>query len=97
LAHSDQPIEDRFPVGVPRQVVARDEEVANALREIVAHDALHVVCVTAPRLAALHVDDGAETAHERATAPGIEAGAQPGGAAHDVERQKRYRGTLEPR
>ena len=39
----DEPVEHRLPVPVAGEVVVRDEEVRDALGEVVAHDALHVL------------------------------------------------------
>ena len=87
FAHLDQPVEDRLPVLVARQVVVGDEEVVHALREIGAHDALDVVGAARARLASLDVDDRAEAAQKGAAAPGVEARAQTAGAANDVDRE----------
>ena len=42
-AHRDQPVEDRLPVLVAREIVVGDEEMVDAVGEIGAHDALDVV------------------------------------------------------
>ena len=63
----------------------------------VAHDPLDVVGGAAPRLAALHVDDGAEGALEGAAAAGVEAGVGAEGAPHHVVRQMRDRHPLDAR
>ncbi len=62
-----------LPVAVAGEIVVGDEEVVDALREVLAHQRLDIVGRAAARLAALHVDDGAERALERAAAAGIEA------------------------
>ena len=76
LAQLDQAIEDRLPLLVAREIVVGDEELVNALRPVEAHEMLDVVRRAVARLAALHVDDGAERALVRAAAAGIEAGAR---------------------
>ena len=81
FAHLDQPVEDRLPVLVAREVVVGDEEVVHALREVGAHEALDVVGVARARLASLDVDDRAEAAVERAAAAGVEARPRTAGAA----------------
>ena len=92
LAQLDQAIEDRLPIAVAREVVVGDEEPGDALRRIGAHDLLDVVGGAIARLAALHVDDGAEAALERAAAAGIEAGVMAGHAGDRPARQDRQRG-----
>ena len=92
LAQLDQPVEDRLPVLVAREVVVGDEELGDALLGVGADDLLDVVRRAIARLAALHVDDGAERALERAAAPGIEAGVAPVHPRHHVARQDRQRG-----
>ncbi len=77
LAQLDQPVEDRLPVLVAGEIVVGDEEAAQALRVVVAHDLLDVVGRAAARLAALDIDDGAERALIRAAAAGVEAGHAP--------------------
>jgi hypothetical protein len=88
LSQCDQPVENRLPVLVAREVVVGDEETLHALRGVVPHDRLHVVGASSARDAALHVDDGAEAALERATASGIERGHASGGAGDAVGGQK---------
>jgi hypothetical protein len=39
----DQPVEDRFPVLVAREIVVGDEELGDALRGVRPHDLLDVV------------------------------------------------------
>ena len=73
LAELDQPVEDRAPVLVAGEVVVGDEEPLDPLVEVRAHDALHVVRIPEARLAALHVDDRAEAALERAPTSSVEA------------------------
>ena len=92
LAQFDQPIEDRLPVAVAGEIVVGDEEPRDPLRGIGAHDRFHVVGRAIARLAALHVDDGAERALERAAASGVEAGVVAGDPGHDLARQNGYRG-----
>ncbi len=53
----------------------------HALRQVPADDLLHLFDGAAARLAALHVDDGAERALERAAAAGVKAGVLADGAA----------------
>ena len=92
LAQLDQAIENRLPIAVAREIVVGDEEPGDALRRIVAHDLLDVVGGAITRLAALHVDDGAEAALERAAAAGIKAGVMAGDAGDRPARQDRQRG-----
>ena len=80
LAQLGEPVEDRLPFLVAREIVVGDEEARDALRPVVAHDLLDVVGRAEARLAALHVDDRAERALERTAAAGIEAGIGAGGA-----------------
>src|SRR5690606_10773479 len=68
------PVEDDLPVLVAGEIVVGDEVVVDALREVLADELLDVVGRAATRFAALHVDDRAERALERATAPRVEAG-----------------------
>ena len=81
LAQKDQPVEDRLPILVAGEIVVGDEEAVDALGEIGAHDRFDVVGAAVARFAALHVDDGAERALERAAAPGVETGDGAAGAA----------------
>ena len=60
-----------------------------SLRRVGAHDRLDVVGRAVARLAALHVDDGAEAALERTAAAGVEARIMPGDPRHDLARQDR--------
>ena len=87
FAQLDQPIEDRLPVPVAGEIVVGNEEARDALRGILAHDALDVVGVTPAGLAALHVDDGAERALERTAAARIERGKDAVVAPHQALRQ----------
>ncbi len=89
LAQLDQPIEDRLPVAVARIIVVGDEEAGDVLLGIGAHDAFDIVGGAIARLAALHVDDGAEAALERTAAAGIEARIMAGDARHHLARQHR--------
>ena len=89
LAQLDQAVEDRLPVPVAGEIVVGDEEARDVLRGVGAHDRLDVVGGAVARLAALHVDDGAEAALERAAAAGVEAGVVAGHAGHDLARQHR--------
>ena len=73
LAQLDQPVEEVLPVAVARHVVVGDEERADALLVVLADDRLEVVGTAEAALAALHVDDGAERALERAATAEIEA------------------------
>ena len=88
FAQVDQAVEDRLPVLVAREIVVGDEEAAGALRDIGAHDLLDIVGRAPPRLAPLHVDDGAERTLIGAAAPGVEAGDAAGGAYHLVGGQE---------
>ena len=73
LAHLDQPIEDRLPVLVAGEIVVGDEEAMHALAQLTPDDLLDVVGRAPPRLAPLHIDDGAERALVGTAAAGIEA------------------------
>ena len=73
LAQLDQPVEAGLPVAVSRQVVVGEEEPADADGVVGAHDRFQVVGAAEARHAALHVDDGAEGALERAAAAEVEA------------------------
>ena len=73
LAQLDQPVEELLPVLVAGHVVVGDEERPDALRVVLADDRLEIVGAAEAALAALHVDDGAERALERAAAAEIEA------------------------
>ena len=68
LAQFDQPVEDRFPVAIAGEIVVGDEEVADAIGDIDAHEGFDVVGRAIARFAPLHVDDGAERAEERTAA-----------------------------
>ena len=93
----DQPVEDRLPVLVAGEIVVGDEEMVDALGEIGADDRLDVVGRAIARLAALHVDDRAERTLERAAAPGVETGHEPGGALDGRRRQHRHRRAFDAR
>ena len=89
FAQLDQPVEDRLPVLVAGEIVVGDEEARDPLRSVGAHDAFDVVRRAVARLAALHVDDGAEAALERAAAAGVEARIMAGDAGDRLARQDR--------
>ena len=91
LLHRDQPVDDRLPVAVAREVVVGDEEFAHALRDVFTHDRLDIVGRAEARFAALDVDDGAERALERAAAASIEARVFARDPRHDPARQDRQR------
>ena len=91
-AQLDQPVENRLPVAVAREIVVGDEIVRNALSRIGAHDRLDVVRGAVARLAALDVDDGAEAALERAAAAGVEARVMADDPRHHLARQHGHRG-----
>ena len=88
LAQLRQPIEDRLPFLVAREIIVGDEEPRDVLRPVVANDLLDVVRRAEARLAALHVDDGAERALKRAAAAGVEARVGAGGALDELARQE---------
>ena len=67
FAQLDQAIEDRLPVAVAREIVVGDEEARDVLFGIGAHDAFDIVGRAVARLAALHIDDGAEAALDVST------------------------------
>ena len=96
LAHLDQPVEDRLPIAVAREIVVGDEEAEDALGEVGAHQPLDIVGIAPARFAPLHIDDRAKAALERAAAPGVEGADRLAVAPHDVERQKRGDLLLQP-
>ena len=96
LAQRDQPVEDRLPVAVASQIVVGDEKVANAVRDIDAHQRFDVVGAAIARLAALNVDDGAERAQERTAASGVEARDHAERAPDALRRHVRPRRAFEP-
>ncbi len=87
LADPDQPVEDVFPVLVAGEIVVGDEEAADAVGPVLLDQLLDVVGRAAARLAALHIDDGAERALERAAAAGVEARVIVEHALHGVARE----------
>ena len=91
LAQLDQPVEDRFPFLVAREIVVGDEELADPDLPVATHELLDVVGGAVARLAALHIDDRAEGALVRAAAAGVEAGALAERARHVALRQERHR------
>ena len=97
LAQMDQPVEDRLPVLVARQIVVGDEEVLDALGGIGADQGFDVVGRPVARLAALDIDDRAEGALERAAAPGVETGDKTDRAADARGRQQRQRRLFDAR
>ena len=97
LAQLGQPVEDRFPFLVACEIVVGDEEARDVLRPVVANDPFDVVGGAEARLAALHVDDGAERALKRAAAAGIEARVGAGGALDELKRQERNGRPADPR
>ena len=97
LAQFDQPVEDRLPVLVAREIVVGDEEMIDALGDVGAHDRLDIVGRSIARLAALHVDDGAERTLERTAAPRIETGDHARRALDARGRQDRHRRAFDPR
>ena len=90
LLELDQPVEDRLPLSVAREIIVGDEESVDALRPIEAHQALHIVGRAETRLAPLNVDDGTERALIGAAAPGIKAGAKAERAGHILLGQERH-------
>src|SRR5262249_58237801 len=66
-------VEELLPQFSAGHVVVGDEERRYALPGILAHDCLEIVGGAEAALAALHVDDGAERALERAAAGQVEA------------------------
>jgi hypothetical protein len=91
LAQLRQPVEDALPIPVAREIAVGDEEVRDPLRQVAPDDLLDVVGRATARLAALHVDDGAEGALEGAAAAGIEARRAPSDALDAACRQHRRR------
>ncbi len=43
LAQFDQPVEDRFPVAIAGEIVVGDEEVADAIGDVDAHEGFDVI------------------------------------------------------
>ena len=97
LSQPDQFVEEAFPVAVAREIVIGDEKPVDALRVVVADRALKIIRSTEPALAALHVDDGAEGALERAAAAKINAGMRPRGTPNVLLGQDRRRLVVERR
>src|SRR6516165_9489510 len=97
LPQPDQPIEDRFPLLVASEIVVGDEEAAQTLRVVNAHEFFNVIGRAATRFPALHVDDGAKRALVRAAATGIEAGGAADRAPYAVGSQQRDRRAPERR
>jgi hypothetical protein len=95
IAQLDQAVEDRFPVAVAGEIVVGDEEPGDALLRLRADDRLDVVGGAEARLAALHVDDGAEAALERAAAASVEARILTEHARDRASRQGRCGGRFE--
>src|SRR5262249_39214567 len=74
FAEADQGVEDGFPVFIAREVVVREEVEGNAVFEVVAaYGVSDPLGRAKAHLAALHVDDGAESAFERAPAAAIQS------------------------
>ena len=96
-AQLGEPIEDLLPILVAGEIVVGHEEPEHALREIFAHQPFDVVGAAAARLAALHVDDGAERALIGTAAPGVERGLQLVGPLQELLRQDRRRRAFQRR
>jgi hypothetical protein len=60
LADANNAIEDRLPVLVAGEIIVGDEEAPDARGPVTFDQMLDIVRRAPPRLAALHVDDGAE-------------------------------------
>ena len=84
------------PLLVARKIVVGDEKFANALRPVEAHQLLHILSRAIPRLATLHIDDGAERALVGAAAAGVETGAQAERAFDVPLGEKRHGRALTP-
>ncbi len=97
LAQVDDAIENGFPLPVAREIVVGDEEPRHALGQMRAQQLLDVVGAAVARLAALHIDDRAEAALERAAAPGIERADRRRIAPQPLRRQIGRDGALQPR
>ena len=97
LLELDDPVEELLPMAVAGHVVVGDEERRDALLVVLADDRFEVVDVAEPALAALHVDDGAERALERAAAAEIEARLLALVARQRGRRQMRRRRALDAR
>jgi len=97
LAQLDDPIEDRLPVLVAREIIVGDEEPVEAVADVPAQQVLDVVGRAPARLAALYIDDGAEGALVRAAAAGVERRVMVGCALQVLRRQERRRRRLDRR
>src|SRR6185437_7488892 len=89
LTQLDDAVEYDLPVLVAREIVVGDEEAVQSVGDVAADDLLDVVGRAAARLAALHVDDGAERSLVGAAAAGVEARLGAAGALDALARQKR--------
>ena len=87
----DHPVEQNLPVLVAGEIVIGDEEGMDALGMVIHDDPLEIIGRPEPALAALHVDDGAEGALERAAAAEIEARKYRTHLGGGIARQKRCR------
>ena len=74
LAQLDDPVENSLPVLVASEVVVGDEQLFDTLGVVGAQDQLNVSGRAVAVLAALHINDGAEAALERAASATIETG-----------------------
>ena len=97
LLELDDAVEELFPMAVARHVVVGDEERRDALLVVLADDRFEIVGVAEAALAALHVDDGAERALERAAAAEVEARLLALVARQRGRRQMRRRRVLDAR
>ena len=96
LPHHDQPVENRLPVAVAREIVVGDEKPVHPLGDVGADQLLDIVGVAPARLPPLDVDDRAKAALERAAAPGIEGAEGLAVAPDDLDRQERGDLLLQP-
>ena len=72
LPQAYDPVEDRLPVLVTGEVVVRDEELLHPFGVVETNDALDIICGPEPGFSTVDVDDRAEAALERTTAPSVE-------------------------
>jgi hypothetical protein len=93
----DDPVQDRFPILVAREVIVGNEIAFDPLRLIGANQPFDIVGAAEAGLAPLHINDGAEAAVKGASPPGVEAAQHPGITPYVALWQKRERPALQMR
>src|SRR5262249_3270767 len=73
------------------EIVIGDEESIDTLGDVLSDNLVDILGGAAARFAALHIDDGAERAQERASAAGIET-AQTPGSPLDARSRENWKG-----